>query len=45
METIFENGISIKVWKMDVYEIYLQCISQSHLCSIKNKGFAQVRIM
>lgn len=43
METIFENGVSIKVWKMDVYELYLLFINQSHL--LQPKGFALVRIM
>lgn len=27
METLFEKGVSIKVWKMDVYESYLQLTS------------------
>ena len=35
-ETIFEK-VSIRVWKMEAYEIYLQVIYQSHLCSIKHR--------
>lgn len=30
---------------MDAYKIDLQLINQSHLCGIRNKGFALVRIM